>query len=293
MQVYFQFRNIRVKNDIFSWNFRKNHYNNRYKQKEGTVNSANENIKVYMCPNYANTRKAHKLKTKKVIDKNYKYLTNNVFKKFTSFIYYRVLATPFAFIYSKMIKHIKFENKKVLKECKDRGYFVYANRTADLGNFLAPHLALLPKRTYTVAHTDNVCNAMLGNLGNSLGVLPVPNLLNGNRNFMNAIEKRVLQGNAVLIYPEEDYKKGDTIKPYSSTAFRYPVKFVEASYCFTTTYQQGKSKKKPKIVVYVDGPFYINKSLDEKSQQEDLRDRIYKTMCERLKNNNYQGIKGE
>ena len=263
------------------------------KTKGGNMNSVNENVKVCMYPNCRATSKARKLKTKKLIDKNYKYLSNNAFKKFLSLFNYRILATPFAFIYSKMIKHIKFENKKVLKECKDKGYFVYANRTDDLGNFLAPHLALLPKMTYTVAHTDNVSNAMLGNLGNSLGVLPIPNLLNGNRNFMNAIEKRVLQGNAVLIYPEDTYHKGDTIKPYSSTSFRYPVKFVEASYCMTTTYQQGLNKKKPKIVVYVDGPFYINRNLDEKSQQDDLRDRIYKTMCERLKNNNFKGVKGE
>lgn len=249
------------------------------------MSSNNEKVKVCLCPPVQG--KARKLKSKKQIDKNYKYLTNNVFKKLSSFINYRILATPFAFIQSKMIKHIKFENKKVLKECSGRGYFIYANRTDNMSDVIAPHVALLPKRVFTIAHTDNLSNAMLGNIGNSLGVVPVPTLLNGNRNFMNCIEKRVLEGSAVLIFPEEDYKKGDTLKPYSSTSFRYPVKFVEDSYAFTTTYQQGKGKK-PKIVVYVDGPFKLDRTLDEKSQQEDLRNRIYQTMCERLKNNNYK-----
>lgn len=249
------------------------------------MNSNNEKVKVCLCP--ALKAKPHKLRHKKIIDKKYKYMSNNIFKKFASFMNYRIIATPFAFIHSKLIKHIKFENAKVLKECKDRGYFIYANRTDNLGDAIAPHLLLSSKRVYTVAHTDNISNVMLGHIGNSLGIIPVPTLLNGNRNFMNCIEKRVLQGNAVLIFPEEDFKKGDTLKPYSSTSFRYPVKFVEASYSLTTTYQQGKGKK-PKIVVYVDGPFYVDRKLDEKTQQENLRNQIYQTMCERLKNNNFK-----
>ena len=54
--------------------------------------------------------------------------------------------------------------------------------------------------------------------------------------------------------------------------------------------QNGK-KKKPKIVIYIDGPFYPDKTLDLKAQQEDLRNRIYNCMLERSKNNSFEMIK--
>ena len=119
-----------------------------------------------------------------------------------------------------------------------------------------------------------------------------PTVFDGTRNFMNAIEKRILQGSPVVIYPEAHiwpYYTG--VRPYSSTPFRYPVKFREASYCFTTTYQQGRSKKRPKIVIYVDGPFYPDLTLNQKAQQEKLHQEIYETMKARSKLSNFEFIK--
>jgi len=234
----------------------------------------------------------HKIKIKKPIDKNYKYINNNIFYKIFSFITYRLIATPIAFIYCKLFKRIKFVNKKVLKKCKGKGYFVYANHTNQYSDVFSPHLISFPKKTYTVVNAENVNIPILGDATKTLGAIPVPTKIDGTRNFINVLEKRILQGHPVLIYPEAHiwpYYTG--IRPFSSTSFRYPVRFREPSYCYTTTYQKTKNNKKPKIVIYVDGPFYPDRSLNEKEQQEVLRNEIYACMIERSKNSNYEYVK--
>lgn len=227
----------------------------------------------------------------KVIKSNYKYISKNPIYHFFSFIAYRIIATPIAFMY-KWLKGIRYENKQVLKKFKGKGYFVYANHTNKASDVLSPHTISFPTKSYMIVASENVNIPVLGEATKMLGAMPLPSTLDGMRNFMNSVEKRLVQGHPVVIYPEAHiwpYYTG--IRPYKSTAFRYPVKFQDASFCYTTTYQQNGKKKKPKIVIYVDGPFYPNKSLDLKQQQEDLRNRIYNCMVERSKNSNYEMIK--
>ncbi|MFQ6724011.1 MAG: lysophospholipid acyltransferase family protein [Clostridia bacterium] len=224
----------------------------------------------------------------KVIDANYKYISKNPIYKFFSFIAYRIIATPIAFMF-KWCNGIKYVNKQVLKQFKGKGYFVYANHTNMASDVLSPHTISFPIKTYMIVASENMNVPVIGNATKMLGAMPIPTTLDGMRNFVNAVEKRVVQGHPVIIYPEAHiwpYYTG--IRPFKSTSFRYPVKFQDASFCYTTTYQQNGKKKKPKIVIYIDGPFYPNKELDMKEQQEDLRNRIYNCMLERSKNSNYQ-----
>lgn len=227
----------------------------------------------------------------KSIPADYKYIRKNPFYKLFSFIAYRLIATPIAFIY-RWTHGIKVVGKKALKKSKGQGYFVYANHTNKMSDVLTPHTINFPTKTYTIVSSENMNIPVLGDNNNMLGALPLPDTIEGSRNFMQAIEKRSVQGHPILIYPEAHiwpYYTG--IRPYSSTAFRYPVKFQDASYCFTTTYQKNGNKKKPKIVIYVDGPFYPDKNLDQKMQQENLRDKIYHCMLERSKNSNFEYIR--
>ena len=224
----------------------------------------------------------------KAINAKYKYISKNPIYNFFSFIAYRVIATPIAVMY-KLCRGVKFENKQVLRKCKGKGYFVYANHTNRASDVLSPHLISFPTKTYTVVAAENMNVPGIWGATKMLGALPLPNTLEGTRNFVNAMEKRVVQGHPVLIYPEAHiwpYYTG--IRPFKSASFRYPVKFQDPSYCYTTTYQKNGKKKKPNIVIYVDGPFYPNKALDLKAQQEDLRDRIYNCMLERSKHSNFE-----
>ena len=50
-------------------------------------------------------------------------------------------------------------------------------------------------------------------------------------------------------------------------------------------------KNKVKIVSYVDGPFFTDKELTIKEQQQKLRNEIYNCMVNRSKNSNIEVIK--
>ena len=227
----------------------------------------------------------------KTISSKYKYISNNPIYKIFSFIAYRIIATPIAFMY-KWIRGVKYVNKGVLKKFKNKGYFIFANHTNRASDVLSPHTISFPTKTYTVVASENMNIPGLWGATKMLGALPLPTTLDGTRNFMNAMEKRLVQGNPVLIYPEAHiWPYYTSIRPFKSTAFRYPVKFQDPTFCFTTTYQQKKRGKKPKIVIYIDGPFYPDKTLDLKDQQEDLRNKVYYCMLERSKNSNFEAIK--
>ena len=63
-------------------------------------------------------------------------------------------------------------------------------------------------------------------------------------------------------------------------------------YCFVNTYQSyGKNNDKVKLVTYIDGPFYADKNLSPKEAQEQLRNKVYETMCKRSENSNIEVIK--
>ena len=134
-----------------------------------------------------------------------------------------------------------------------------------------------------------------------LGAIPIPTKRNGMPKFLDSVEDKVKRKYAITIYPEAHiwpyYTK---IRPFKSVSFKYPVKYDTPVYCMTNTYQElGKTEKqkeknrlkeKVQIVTYVDGPFYPNKELSLKEAQEDLRNRVYETMCERSKNSNIEII---
>ncbi|MEG1582151.1 MAG: hypothetical protein RR334_03255 [Clostridia bacterium] len=228
----------------------------------------------------------------KTIDENYKYINDGFWGKVSHFFWYRCIAIPLAYLYSKITLHLKIKNKKVLKSVKNEGYFLFGNHTQEIGDALIPTLVSYPRTTYVIVHPNNLAIKFIGKLTPKLGALPLPGNLKSSRNFLSAVEKRVLQGNAVMIYPEAHiwpyYTK---IRPFLSVSFKYPVKFDVPSFCITTTYQKRKHSLKPKLTTYVDGPFYPNKDLTIKEQQEELRNQIYTCMVTRSKNSTYEYIK--
>uniref|UniRef100_UPI0040285D67 hypothetical protein n=1 Tax=Agathobacter sp. TaxID=2021311 RepID=UPI0040285D67 len=64
-------------------------------------------------------------------------------------------------------------------------------------------------------------------------------------------------------------------------------------FALTNTYQQRKFSHKPKMVTYIDGPFYADTSLPVRQQKKMLRDQVYETMKKRAKNNTVVCIRYE
>ena len=223
-----------------------------------------------------------------VIDDKYKYDKTNFLWKIVEFIVYRVFVLPFAWIYMKIRFYHRVVNKKVLKESKSQGYFMYGNHTLMAGDAFIPNVINGRKKTYIIVHSDNIAVTLTRPFIEMCGAIPLPNTLTATKNFKNIINKRIKQGKAVQIYPEAHiwpYYTG--IRNFKSASFKYPIELNVATYSLTNTFHRRRFSKTPKVVTYIDGPFFANPNLTKKEQELDLRNRVYNAMCERAKLSNY------
>lgn len=230
--------------------------------------------------------------TPKKIDGSYRYLNTSLFKRFTHFFWYRIIATPFAFLYVKIKFCHKTVGRRKFRECRRSGYFMYGNHTQDAGDAFIPNMINFPKTDYVIVHPNNVSMPFLGKVTPSMGAIPLPDGIEAYRRFAEAVEYHIRRRRAVVVYPEAHiwpYYTG--IRNYPDVSFSYPVKTGSPVYCFTNTYQKRRFSKKPRIVTYVDGPFFPNQEKNAREQRRELRDEVYKTMCMRARNSNHIQIK--
>lgn len=224
----------------------------------------------------------------KVIDKNYKYTNNNLFYQIASFLYYYMIFLPIAFVYCKIVRCIKYKNKSVLKQAKNTSYIAYGNHTHNLSDAFSPSM-LFRKKPNIIVNSKNLNIPFLKSSTKMLGALPLPTRIDATKNFLTALKNLTEKKKAIIIYPEAHLWPYYTqIRPFKSASFKYLIMFDVPAFCFTTTYQATKRKNKYKTVIYVDGPFYVNKDLDDALQKEDLKNRIFQTMQERSKNSNFE-----
>ncbi|MBE6548330.1 MAG: hypothetical protein E7667_05585 [Ruminococcaceae bacterium] len=230
--------------------------------------------------------------TPKRIDASYRYERKSFFAKAAHVFLYRFVAIPIAFVYLKVKFGHKIINKKALKPFRKKACFIYGNHTQTSADPLIPTFITFPYRANIIVHPNNVSIPIVGGLMPYLGAIPLPDDMAANRNFIKCIEARLQKGQAVFIYPEAHiwpYFTG--IRNFKDTSFFYPVKYDTPVFCFTNTYQRRKWRKTPRMVTYIDGPFYKDTQLPPRVQKSELRDRVYECMCERAKNSNVTIIK--
>ena len=216
---------------------------------------------------------------------NYKWIHHNLFYKILSYIlYYLVLL--FSLIYTKLFLHVTIKNKKILK--KDKGYFIYSNHTQMLGDVFNPFLVNFPHHPFIICSSSNLGIPILGKILPMAGALPIPDNIHDMVKFKEAINYHNKKGHPIVIYPEAHlWPYATIIREYSATSFHFPVEAKSNVYVSTTTYTKSKFYKKPKITVYIDGPFKIDETKSKKENMKKLHDEVYKTMVKRSKLNNY------
>lgn len=221
------------------------------------------------------------------IDSHFKYVNSNFIYLICKFLVYRVVMTPLAYIYLKLKFRIKFVNRKCFKKVGKSGYFLYGNHTNVPLDGFSPTTMSFPRKTFVIVSAENFALKGTRTFMKMVGGVPLPDDFKSMKNFMKCIEKRISSHCVVAIYPEAHiwpyYTK---IRPFKSDSFRFPCKYNSPSFCFTTTYQKRKHSKKPRVVIYIDGPFYPDENLDQMNQKEKLRNEIYETMVARSKNSN-------
>lgn len=228
----------------------------------------------------------------KKIDENYIYDRKGAVRAFTRFFWYRMIATPIAFLYVKLNLHQHTVGREKLKPFRKEGVYIFGNHTQDIGDPFTPNVFCFPKRVSFIVHANNVSMPVLGRINPSLGAIPLPDTREAYRNFLDCIHGRIEKGHAVVIYPEAHiwpyYTK---IRPFPDGSFGYPAKDGTPVFCFVNTYRKRGNRRKPRMTTYIDGPFYPDMTLSLKERRKKLRDEVYAQMCKRAELSDVEVIK--
>ena len=214
------------------------------------------------------------------VGKDFRYIQKNIFWRIARFFVYRVVMTPFAYLFCFFRFRMKVVGKEKLRPYRKEGYFLYGNHTQIPGDGFIHNVVSFPKDAYVVVNPDNIAVRGTKNLMMMLGALPTPTDFGGFKGFTHAIETRIREGHAVVIYPEAHiwpYYTG--IRPFPATSFHYPAASGAPVFCFTVTYRRSKHGH-VRIVAYVDGPF-AGEGDNTRAKQNDLHHKVYDAMCVR------------
>lgn len=224
--------------------------------------------------------------TPKKIDENYRYIRDGIGGHLLHAFWYRVVATPLAFFYMKVHFGHRIVGKRLLRQAGGTGYFLYGNHTNNIADALIPTLVAAPKDACVIVHPNNVSMPALGRITPYLGALPLPDDAKAGKNFLSALKHHADKKRCIMIYPEAHIWPYYTdIRPFTDASFRYPVMYDKPVYCLTNTYQKRGRRKTPRIVTYIDGPFYSDETLSRRERQKHLRDQAYACMKQRAKEN--------
>lgn len=197
----------------------------------------------------------------------------------------------FGMLYGKFGLHLKIVQAVDWKKYRDQGAVVYGNHTQPLGDVFIPGLVCSPKRCYTIVSPANLGIPGIGLLLPWLGALPIPGTRSQMSSFLRAVQQRLQEKHCVIVYPEGHVWPYCTqIRPYPATAFDYAVKNRVPAFCMTTTYQARRFSRKPKLTVYLDGPFYSEEGQSLPQQKKQLRDQVLACMEKRSRNSTYQYV---
>ncbi len=226
------------------------------------------------------------------INDSYKYKRNSLFFKLARFFLYRCLATPAAFIYSRVILRDKIHGKEKLKPFKKQGMFIYGNHTRDAADAFVPSVAVFPKRVHVVVSSKNLSIPILGKCLPYLGAIPTPTEFSATKNFSSTITEKAKSGDVIMIYPEAHlWPFMKELRPFGSESFTYPVRANLPTFTLTRTYK--KTKRAFRSDIYIDGPFFPDAELPPREAREDLCNKAKGAMASRCALSDIEVIKYE
>ena len=100
-----------------------------------------------------------------------------------AFVVYRMVMTPFLFLYCKLVFGLRIENRKALRALPG-GYFLYGNHTNTLADAFIPTLLSFPRRANIITSADTVSIPGVRNIVQMLGAIPLANTIEGTRQFL-------------------------------------------------------------------------------------------------------------
>lgn len=185
--------------------------------------------------------------------------------------------------------HITVQNAQCLDPFRHQGIYLYGNHTQPTGDVLLPFV--LWRHPAIIASPANLGIPVIGRLLPAAGALPIPGQLHQLKPFTNSVYAAIDQRRAVTIYPEAHvWPYATMIRPFPTTAFHYPVAHPAPVFCMTSTFQHVDGHTKPRVTVFIDGPFYVDNHLTPKQQQQQLHQRVINCMTARSQASTYEYV---
>ena len=223
---------------------------------------------------------------------DYEYVCDNPLFRFGAFVLNKIIVRPLVWLFVKIAHRQKFVNKKIIKTVGKKGAFIYANHTLIPADAFIPNIITIKKYNYIITGPDTVSIKGIRLLVKMLGAIPIASTVPGFKKYNDCIKQRIGEGSIVTIYPEAHiwpYYKD--IRPFTPVSFHYPVDLDAPVFVLTNTFRKSKVFSKPRVVTYIDGPFYPDNTLPKKEAIQKLRDEVYEKMVERAATSDQEYIK--
>lgn len=215
------------------------------------------------------------------LPKSYRYISKGLTRKFCDFFIYRIIARPITFFYMRLKFHYKLKNKKVLKEMRHKGCFIYSNHTMAIGDAFSCNDVFKIKKNYIVVGKETASLTLILPLLRALGSLPINDSVKSKKDLYKAISLRLKQHRSITIFPERHiWPYYNKIRPFSFETFKYPARLNVPIVVLTNCYQKKKFGHRPKIKGYLSGPIYPDMSLNPNNRAMKMRDECYNLMVE-------------
>lgn len=206
---------------------------------------------------------------------NFKWIHNNIFYGFCSYILYLFFVIVGFFIL-KIYYRVKFVNKKALKKYKK--YYVYSNHTLEMGDPFIPLVSTFPRRSFTLVNTANLGIPIIGKMVPMVGGIPIPDNIHDIVKMRDGMKYHLDKNRCIVVFPEAHvWPYCNFIRDFPSTSFRFPVEDNVASFVYTTTFKKTKFRKIPKVIVHISGPFY-GEGNTNKDKAHSLHDQVFEEM---------------
>lgn len=198
--------------------------------------------------------------------------------------------------YERRYWQAKFHGKEKLKEARGKGYVIYANHTNPFHDVFGPAVAA-NRRIFTIISPVNLKIPGIGPILPYIGGLPLGKTKGEKQAFNEAVDKRLAQKKALVIYPEAHvwpYATKVREFPAGDKSFKYAARNMLPIYTMTTTYHKRKERKQgdlPRMEVYLDGPFWPEKGKTEEENRAKLAKQAYESMAKQSKHNSYEYFK--
>ncbi len=228
------------------------------------------------------------------LPEDYVFIHKNPFMKLYAAVLYGGFKV-FARYYAKSYLQMTVVGREKFKKVGKGGYVIYANHTNSFHDAYSPAI-IANRRIYTIMSPVALKLPKLGRLLPYLGGVPLGTSPETKKRFHEAVDTRLRQGNCLVLYPEAHlwpYYIGIRKFPAGDRSFTYPVRNNLPMFTMTTTYQKSnkKNQARPRMTVYIDGPFYPDSKLDDDQNRAKLAKEAYDSMKKWSKKSDYEYIK--